>query len=126
MASEKRVSGRPIEEAEILPQAVAELDRKAASKAVGLGVERLPDGYAELLLMRSLGEAYPSEAIVKQVVSQIPWGHNIRLLQMVKDHGERLWYARQTVEHGWSRNVLDFLTIGTMSTTNEFFGTFLG
>jgi predicted nuclease of restriction endonuclease-like (RecB) superfamily len=28
------------------------------------------------------------------------------LLDKVKDAGEREWYARQTVEHGWSRNVL--------------------
>lgn len=56
--------------------------------------------------MRALAEAWPEEAIVQQAVAQIPWSHNVRLLDMVKDREERLWYARQAIEHGWSRNVL--------------------
>lgn len=59
-----------------------------------------------LLYMRAFAEAYPDEAIVQQVVGQIPWGHNIRLLETVKDPAERLWYAQQAIAHGWSRNVL--------------------
>ena len=56
--------------------------------------------------MRSFAEAYPDEQIVQQLVAQIPWGHNVRLLDKVSDPGERLWYAQKTLEHGWSRNVL--------------------
>jgi predicted nuclease of restriction endonuclease-like (RecB) superfamily len=41
-----------------------------------------------------------------QSVAEIPWGHNIVLLEKVRDPAERLWYARKTVEHGWSRSVL--------------------
>ncbi len=59
-----------------------------------------------LLFMRSLAEAFPDKTIVKQVVSQIPWGHLIRIIQMVKDPAERIWYIQQTTLHGWSRNVL--------------------
>ena len=59
-----------------------------------------------LLFVRSLAEAFPDKTIVKQVVSQIPWGHLIRLIQMVKDPAERIWYIQQTTLHGWSRNVL--------------------
>lgn len=59
-----------------------------------------------LLFMRSFAEAYPDPAIVKQLVSQIPWGHIIRILQKVKDPEDRLWYARKTIENGWSRNIL--------------------
>jgi predicted nuclease of restriction endonuclease-like (RecB) superfamily len=36
----------------------------------------------------------------------IPWGHNVVLFEKVKGNSERLWYARQTTEHGWSRAVL--------------------
>jgi predicted nuclease of restriction endonuclease-like (RecB) superfamily len=43
---------------------------------------------------------------VQQVVAQLPWGHNVRLIETVKDPKERLWYARQAIEHGWTRNVL--------------------
>lgn len=39
-------------------------------------------------------------------VAQIPWGHNIVLLDKVSTIEERLWYAQQTVENGWSRSVL--------------------
>lgn len=59
-----------------------------------------------LLYMRAFTEAWPEEAIVQQVVGQIPWGHNVRLLDMVKDRNERLWYAKAAIEHGWSRYVL--------------------
>lgn len=39
-------------------------------------------------------------------VLDLPWGHNINLVTRLKDPLQRLWYARQTVEHGWSRAVL--------------------
>ena len=60
-----------------------------------------------LLFMRSLAQTWPEEAIVKQLVSQLPWGHNIRLIQKVKDPIQREWYARACVDQGWSRNVLE-------------------
>lgn len=41
-----------------------------------------------------------------EAVAVIPWGHNVVLVEQVKDPGERLWYARKIVESGWSRNVL--------------------
>jgi len=59
-----------------------------------------------LLFMRSLAKAWPDEEVVKQLVSQLPWGHNIRLLQKVKGPKERRWYLRHAVMHGWSRDVL--------------------
>ncbi len=59
-----------------------------------------------LKYMRAFAEAYPDEQFVQQVVAQIPWGHNVRILDAVKDLAEREWYIRQTIQHGWSRNVL--------------------
>jgi len=59
-----------------------------------------------LKYMRAFAEAWPDEAIVQQVVAQIPWGHNVRLLDYVKTSDERLWYAKAVTEYGWSRNVL--------------------
>ena len=59
-----------------------------------------------LLSMRRFAEAWPDPAIVKQLVSQLPWGHNIRLLQKVEDPEQRIWYAKKVIENGWSRNVL--------------------
>jgi predicted nuclease of restriction endonuclease-like (RecB) superfamily len=59
-----------------------------------------------LKYMRSFAEAYPDKQFVQQVVAQIPWGHNVRILDRVKDASEREWYIRQTIENGWSRNIL--------------------
>ena len=61
---------------------------------------------SNLLYMRAFAQAFPDEAIVQAVLGQITWYHNIALLDKLKSNEERLWYARQTVEHGWSRNVL--------------------
>ncbi len=59
-----------------------------------------------LLFMRAFADAWHDEEFVKQLASQIPWFHNVRLIQLVKDHAEREWYIRQTIESGWSRNIL--------------------
>lgn len=45
-------------------------------------------------------------SIVQQAVAQIPWGHNILLMEKVKDLPTRLWYMHQTIEQGWSRDTL--------------------
>jgi predicted nuclease of restriction endonuclease-like (RecB) superfamily len=44
--------------------------------------------------------------ILKQPVSEIPWGHNLVLLQKLKDARLRLWYAQETIANGWSRAML--------------------
>lgn len=44
--------------------------------------------------------------ILQQLVAKIPWGHNILLMEKVKDLPTRLWYMRQTIEQGWSRDAL--------------------
>jgi predicted nuclease of restriction endonuclease-like (RecB) superfamily len=59
-----------------------------------------------LKYMRAFSEAWPDEAIVQQAAAQIPWFHNCVLIDKVKDAEERLWYAKTTMEYGWSRNVL--------------------
>lgn len=46
---------------------------------------------------------------LEALVLSIPWGHNILLLEKVKDRAIRLWYARETVKNGWSRNVLHLM-----------------
>ena len=48
----------------------------------------------------------PAESTLLRAITQIPWAHNVILIQMVKDLDTRLWYARKAFEHGWSRDVL--------------------
>jgi predicted nuclease of restriction endonuclease-like (RecB) superfamily len=59
-----------------------------------------------LKYMRSFAEVWPDELIVQQLVAQLPWGHNTHLIDLVKSPAQREWYARQALEHGWSRSVL--------------------
>jgi predicted nuclease of restriction endonuclease-like (RecB) superfamily len=59
-----------------------------------------------LKYMRAFAEAYPDEQIVQQLVALIPWGHNVRILDAVKDITAKLWYIQKTIENGWSRNIL--------------------
>jgi predicted nuclease of restriction endonuclease-like (RecB) superfamily len=63
-------------------------------------------GARNLKYMRAFAEAYPDQQFVQQVVAQLPWGHNVRILEMVKAPAQREWYIRQAVESGWTRNVL--------------------
>lgn len=63
-------------------------------------------GARNLKYMRAFAEAYPDQQFVQQVVAQLPWGHNVRILEMVKAPEQREWYIRQAVESGWTRNVL--------------------
>ena len=59
-----------------------------------------------LKYMRAFAEAWPDEQFVQQVVAQLPWGHNVRLLDRIADQAERIWYAHKAIENGWSRNIL--------------------
>ena len=59
-----------------------------------------------LKYMRAFAEAWPEPEFVQQVAAQLPWFHSCTLLDRVKGKSVREWYARQTIEHGWSRNVL--------------------
>jgi predicted nuclease of restriction endonuclease-like (RecB) superfamily len=42
-----------------------------------------------------------------QAVAEIPWGHNVTLVEKLKDSVQRTWYARQATVNGWSRSMLD-------------------
>jgi predicted nuclease of restriction endonuclease-like (RecB) superfamily len=49
---------------------------------------------------------------LQQFVAHLPWGHNILLIEKVKNLSIRLWYMQKTIENGWSRNVLGFMIDG--------------
>ncbi len=59
-----------------------------------------------LKYMRKFADELPDFSIVQQAAAQIPWFHVCTILDKTKDHNIRLWYIQQTIEHGWSRNVL--------------------
>lgn len=84
--------------AKVIDRLAADLGR-AFPEMTGLSARNLK-------YMRAFAEAWSDPDFVQQVVAQLPWGHNLRLLDAVKTAEERVWYARQAIEHGWSRNVL--------------------
>jgi predicted nuclease of restriction endonuclease-like (RecB) superfamily len=69
---------------------------------------------ANVFYMRSFYLAYE---IVQRPIGQletppnfclsIPWGHNISIIEKVKNLSEREWYARRAVENGCTRSVLE-------------------
>ena len=60
-----------------------------------------------LKYMRAFAEAWPDAEFVQQAAAQLPWGHNLVLLDRLNTPTERRWYAAQAIEHSWSRNVLN-------------------
>ena len=60
-----------------------------------------------LKYMKLFAESWPDWSIGQQLVDQIPWSHNMVILQQVKELEARKWYIKKTVENGWSRNVLN-------------------
>lgn len=56
--------------------------------------------------MAKFAEAYPDREFVQTVSAQIPWSHNLAILDKVKSPEERIWYIQKTTENGWSYNVL--------------------
>ena len=41
-----------------------------------------------------------SDNILPQAVAEIPWGHNVRILDYIKNQEERLWYIQKTIGKG--------------------------
>jgi predicted nuclease of restriction endonuclease-like (RecB) superfamily len=47
-----------------------------------------------------------SDQNLPQAATEIPWGHNVVLVEKLKDPAARFWYAQQTIANGWSRAML--------------------
>ncbi len=56
--------------------------------------------------MRTFALAYPDEQIVQRCAAQLPWRQTMVVLDKLKDQEQRLWYTAQSLENGWSRDVL--------------------
>lgn len=72
--------------------------------------ERFPDakGYSprNLKYMRKFAEAWPDPEVVQGTLAQLPWWSQIALLEKLHDADQRLWYAAEAIEAGWSRDIL--------------------
>ena len=65
-------------------------------------------GYSvrNLKYMSKFAETYSDKEFVQQVVAQIPWGHNLIILDKIDNMVERVWYLKNIIKNSWSRNVL--------------------
>jgi len=59
-----------------------------------------------LKYMRAFAQAWLDEEFVQQAAAQIPWFHNVVILQKVKDPEARAQYVGYARQYGWSRAVL--------------------
>ena len=59
-----------------------------------------------LWYMRQFYMTYNDTTNLQQLVGEIPWGHNILIFSKCKEVKEREYYLKNTIEFGWSRNVL--------------------
>jgi predicted nuclease of restriction endonuclease-like (RecB) superfamily len=59
-----------------------------------------------LKYMRAFAEAWPDAEFVQEALAQLPWYHQLALLDKLKKADERRWYAQKAIDNNWSRNVL--------------------
>jgi len=62
--------------------------------------------FTNLKYMKMFFQAYQGDTICPQLVDKLPWGHNRIILDKISGYEEKLWYAKQIIENGWSRSVL--------------------
>ena len=60
-----------------------------------------------LKYMKKFYIEYKDDKKVQQLVAQLPWGHNILLIEKIKDINIRSIYIKAAIDNGWSRNILD-------------------
>lgn len=65
-------------------------------------------GFSErnIRAMRLFYEEYKDDENWQQLVAKLPWGHNLLLIEKLKDKDLRKIYAEAVLKNGWSRNVL--------------------
>lgn len=65
-------------------------------------------GFSErnIRAMRMFYEEYAADEKWQQLVAKLPWGHNLLLIEKIKDKEIRKIYVEGVLKNGWSRNVL--------------------
>ena len=59
-----------------------------------------------LKYMKSFYKEYKEDEEFVHLSAQLPWKHNVSLIEKVKDKKVRKWYMKRCLEEGWSKNVL--------------------
>lgn len=59
-----------------------------------------------LRYMQKFATEYSNDEFLQGVLAKLSWNHNQILLDKIKDKEQRVWYAKESVENGWSVSVL--------------------
>jgi len=59
-----------------------------------------------LKYMKTFYTEYHDDLEFVHLGAQLPWKHNISLMEKVKDKSARKWYMQRCIEEGWSKNIL--------------------
>ena len=59
-----------------------------------------------LKYMRKFAEEYHDVTIVQQLAAQLPWGHNMMIMDKIEDYKTRCFYMERAIAQRWSRNVM--------------------
>jgi predicted nuclease of restriction endonuclease-like (RecB) superfamily len=94
---------RKIAQAEWGDGVVAQLAEHLARTQPGLRGFTRPN----LFRMRQFYEAYRDEAIVSSLLRQLPWTHNLIILNQSKRAEEREFYLRAAIREKWSSRELE-------------------
>ena len=62
--------------------------------------------YCQKKLKNRRGNNKADDEKWQQLVAKLPWGHNLLLIEKIKDKDIRKIYAENTIKNRWSRNVL--------------------
>lgn len=91
-------------------KSIVELLSNDLSKTIGEGISWSP---RNLWFMRQLVNEYSNLnqvdsdlSNIKNLVSNVPWQHNILIIQKVKDPKARIFYLENTIKNKYSRSVL--------------------
>ena len=65
-------------------------------------------GYSvrNLKYMAKFAAEFTDIEFVQTVSAQIPWSHNVAIMEKIKDKEQRIWYIEKTIKNGWSHSVL--------------------
>lgn len=79
-----------------------------APEFLAQAVRETTNASGDVNLRQAVAKMNTTEAVefLRQLVAEIPWGHNLLILNKLSDPVERLYYLRTTVQFGWTRKVL--------------------
>lgn len=60
----------------------------------------------DTISQQPVGQLQATEDL-QQLITQIPWGHNLKIISKCKSVEEAIFYIHKTMEFGWSRDMLD-------------------